>query len=650
MRHRLSRLVPSAAVAALVLCGAAEGRTPGMTEVARPDSAMKLYRLEEVITYAESPQALGMVVDLRGEALLDRGGSDVSDLLRTDPGLRVTAGGKAETETRMRGMPGRATLVLVDGRPVNPGYYGKTDLSMITSSGVAAVQVVKGPASAAYGPNAMGGVINIITRSAFDDPGTRLGIRGGRDGMRQLSLGHSVRTRILGLSVHGYEQHRDGIRLSREFRPTAFEDGGLRTSSGYRKAGGGVKAGYVRDYEDVYTITLDYHWSRRDIPPTIYAWESPTWRRFPMWMRYGASLSNQRKIGSGLELVTVLNADGQHDRLVDYLDPSLSEDSINFDSLLRNRSYGGSVHLSGTIRNRHRVRAGLTYRHDLMNKRPDRGEDWDRRKLGTGSLFLENRFSVVRNVSVTGGLQTSLHLAEKQEDRRLALCPLLSLRWRAMEETALKATYTRAVRFPTLHRLYSVSSGNPDLRPEKADKYELGIERSLTARGLSAEVTWFRSDLTDMIDRPARSWQYENVESATISGVETAVRTPVTDFLEIEAGYTWISRSVSTREIMREQPEHFLGLGLTAVTPLGTRFRYDLTAQDERTSYVSDWMHPGIQLHNMIIRQPLPRGVTLRIEVSNLTDVSYQEELGYPAPGRTITAGFDWKLGGPTER
>ena len=646
MKTQTAWWIPCAVALTLASQEPVSGQTAA-TPAAEPDSIIAAYRLEEVVVYGEAPRVLGMMTRLRGEQLKELGGGDAAHLLRLDPGLTVTAGGKAETEARLRGLPARATLILIDGRPVNPGYYGKVDLTMVAVSGLSALQVVKGPVSAAYGPNALGGVVNIITRSGFDAPGTDFSARFGADGLRRLSLGHAERRGAFGFAVHGYEQSCDGFRLSEDFQPTSLEDGGLRDGSGYRKAGGGLKAGYERNDRDIYTLTLDYHWSRRDIPTTIYTWEAPTWRRFPHWLRYGASLNNQRRLGQALELVTVLYADGQHDRLIDYLDRELSAAAINWDSRLENRTYGGSLRLAGAVTPRHHLQTGFTYQHDTMNKQPEADAPWDRHTLGTGSFYMEDRFTPRGAIAVSGGAQISWHAAEGPAKTRLALSPSLAAQWMPTRATALRAAYSRAVRYPTLHTLYSQTSGNPDLRPETADKYEVGLEhRFFSSRGrtVGVEVSWFRNDLTDMIDRAARVLRFENVRQARLIGIETAVRADISKHLEISAGYIWIDRGASTAEIMREQPPHRLTLGITAGTRLGTRLRYDLSALDQRTSHIPGRLHGAYQIHSLTIRQPLRRGLTLHGEVYNLGDAHFEEELGYPAPGRTFTCGFDWKI------
>jgi iron complex outermembrane recepter protein len=617
-------------------------------KTAAPDSLSAPYRLEEVVVHGETTADLGMITEMRGQMIPERGGGDVAHLLRLDPGLSVTAGGKAETEIRLRGMPAHATLILIDGRPVNPGYYGKADLTMIASSGLAAVQVVKGPASAAYGPNVMGGVVNIITRSGFDAPGTDLSTRFGADGVRRLSLAHGQRHGAFALSAHGYEQRSEGFRLSGDFTPTTLEDGGLRDGSGYSKAGGGLKAGYEHSDRNIYTLTFDYHWSRRDIPSTIYSTESPTWRHFPLWKRYGASLNNQRRLGRTLELVTVLYADGQHDRLIDYASRDHDDDAINFDSLLKNRTIGGSVNLTGSVGMRHRFRMGATYKLDFMDKQPDTDAAWERHGLSTGSLFIEDQFSLREEIVFTGGLQASWHAPDHQESLRAALCPLLAARWTPVRDTTLKTTYSQAMRYPTLHRLFSVSSGNPDLRPERAERIEVGIARRFQSRrrgrpAVTTELTWFRTNLKDMIDRPARERQYRNVASGRLGGIEAAISADLSAHLQVEAGYIWFDRGLSTVEIMRELAPHRFSLGLAAGTPFGTRLRYHIMAQDTRSTYVPERMHAAYRLHELTIRQTLTRYLTLHLEVFNLADAHFEEELGYPAPGRTFTFGVDWR-------
>jgi len=611
------------------------------------DSFGVIYRLETIVVYGRRPRELSMITELDGSQIAERGGGDIAHALRLEPALSVTAGAKAETETRIRGFPASAVLVLVDGRPVNTGYYGKTDLSMIASADIAAVQVVKGPASTAYGPNGMGGVINVITRTGLDDPGTTLGARVGSDGLRRLSLGHGGARGKLRYRLSAYEQYRDGFSLSGSFAPTSIEDGGERANSGYHKAGGSLKAGYERAPGDLTTLTLDYDWSRREIPPTIYSWNSPHWRRFPEWIRYGASLSNERRLGERFDMTAVLYADAQEDRLLEYSGPAMSDGELEWDSKLENLTAGGSVSVEGEASARHRLHAGLAFKYDGMEKKPDVDEPWASHSITTGSAFLEDRIVPWRSAALTAGVQGAYYATERGGSARGAVLPTIALRQTLPWQVEARAAYSRAVRFPTLHTLYSETSGNTALRPETADKFEAGIERWLfgeEGRHLGLEVSWFRNELDDLIYRPATSQQYRNILESALTGVETVFHAGWYERFTLEAGYMWIDTGSSTDEIVEALAPHRFRIAATAWSPFGTTIRYDFAAVDERTTYVPGFVLDPYRYHGLTLGQDVGRGLTLHLELFNLTDADYEEELGYPAPGQRFSAGFDWRI------
>ncbi|MBM3325132.1 MAG: hypothetical protein FJY66_05640, partial [Calditrichaeota bacterium] len=184
---------------------------PGST-TANDSSA--IYVLEEVVVYGVSTMSsTSMTTEITAEEIRQRNAVTVADILRSDPGLEVTTGPKAETETKIRGFPARAVLILVDGRPINPGYYGKVDLSMLPLENIAKLQVVKGPASVAYGANTMGGVVNIVTKNGLETPRTTIASEFGDYEFRKLSINHSRRIGRFNYWLSGYENYARGYAL-----------------------------------------------------------------------------------------------------------------------------------------------------------------------------------------------------------------------------------------------------------------------------------------------------------------------------------------------------------------------------------------------------------------------------------------------------
>ncbi|MCI0494812.1 TonB-dependent receptor plug domain-containing protein, partial [candidate division KSB1 bacterium] len=311
------------------------------------DTVIQIYRLQEVVVYGKREQVpSSMLIEIDQQQMRAKNSSSVSELLNLEPGLNLTTGYKSETETRIRGFRSSDVLVLVDGRPINPGYYGKVDLSMLPLDNLAKITIVKGPASVAYGANSMGGVINIVTQNGLETPRTVIETKLGDYQFRNLNLNHSRQIGRFNYWISGYEHHARGFRMSDEFDPTKYENGGLRELSFYHKAGISGKLGYQFNPNLLVTLSSDYHWAKKDIPvATRFApGDTPRYWRFPNWERYSATLSGEWKTNSRLAFKSVLFADAYNDRLINYLSADMAADQIDYDSLLENFTMGGLVH------------------------------------------------------------------------------------------------------------------------------------------------------------------------------------------------------------------------------------------------------------------------------------------------------------------
>jgi len=113
--------------------------------------------------------------------------------------------------------------------------------------------------------------------------------------------------------------------------------------------------------------------------------------------------------------------------------------------------------------------------------------------------------------------------------------------------------------------------------------------------------------------------------------------------LGVDAGFSKIFREQSTSELMKEVPSHEGQFSIWGRTKWGTEIRYAFRSYGQRSTYLSSWTLAGYQVHDLFIQQFVGAGVTLQFRAGNLLDENYQEELGYPSPGRQITFGFSWK-------
>ena len=607
-----------------------------------------VYIIDSVVVYGEREPVMSASVKLEKSDLLARNASTVADVLRSSLGMVISSGPKSETETRIRGFPASDVLVLVDGRPINPGYYGKVDLSMLPLDNVAKITVVKGPADAAYGANCMGGVINIITQNGTETPRTEVNGEFGDYRYRKLSISHSRRLNAFNYWVSAYEHYSSGFRLSNEFAPTSLEDGGLRNNASFHKIGIDGKIGLQPSPQLRTSLSLGCHIAEKDIASTIYAWDNPTYREFPEWYRYYATLSGYWQPRKQVELEGSVYMDAYHDRFVSYLSRARLSSQLEYDSRLENWTTGLAFDVRVMPASNHTLQGGVSAKRDLMNKQPDLNQAWLSRGTFTGSMFLQWDWQVGSRTDVSLGMGYQIFLPERAESTFSYLCPQFTLRQTLPIRFKSHFSYGRALRFPTIHQLYSETSGNENLRPEYADKYELGIDRWFLAQQgksyLNLELTFFYNELSQLIFRESSSYRYRNIGSANLYGWEMRANCGLSKIFKVEIGYGRLLSSKSASEMMSKTPKGTLHFLTSASTRFGSEANYRYSHYDRRSTYFPGVTLSAYGVHDLNLSQQLTRSLRLRIEANNLTDTDYQEELGYPAAGRQYILSVLWKI------
>jgi len=614
----------------------------------RGDSLFYIYTLETIVVYAEKKLAPSSVVELKPDEITGRNAVTVADALRSESGLSVTTGAKAETATKIRGFNARDVLVMVDGRPINPGYYGKVDLSMLPVDNIAKIQVTKGPASVAYGANNMGGVINIVTRNGLETPNTVFESEFGDFNYRKININHSRQHGRFNYWLSAYDNHSDGFRLSDDFESTSLEDGGLRDNSYYHKTGVNGKIGFRPDETSLYSLSAGYHWAKKDVPATIYSWDSPYYRKFPEWLRLNSSLSGYWQVKPTLEFKGMVFFDAYNDRFISYQNREMQYDEIVFDSKLENWTVGGSFDGKIMPWPKHRVRTGIGFKRDLMNKKPDVNESWYSHYVLTGNAFAEDNYNIWGKTELTLGLSYNLFATDEDNSQSNNFCPMVGLNQKLPFMLELHASYANAIRFPTLHHLYSESSGNHYLLPEEADKFEVGLKRwfmfEKNSRYFSLELVFFRNELKNLIYRASKSYRYENIDEATLQGWEAELAWSFSTAVYGEISYGYIKPSESSEILLEEISKNKWHFQITAMTPFGTKFNCEYNYFDERTTYMTDFNLVAYELVNVNLSQELSGFLNVYIKINNLTDEYYQDELGYPAPGRQFIGGISLDL------
>jgi vitamin B12 transporter len=575
-----------------------------------------------------------------------------ADALRALPGVSVSQQGGAQnlTVVRLRGAESRHTLVLIDGMEVNSGTDGIYDFSNLATDDIERIEVLRGPQSGLYGSKAIGGVINIVTRSgkgpltlrAFTEAGSFGTVRAGAQMSGGTDRAHGSLT-ISGLASDGYNISTTGDeKESSRSRLLAFSggvklsdalkiDGTLRWSTtkvGFDDGFGGVSAeGFTIPADAPFQQETDVKLGRVQAvyDPLAGAWVS--------------------KLFGGITATDV--------------------DALQFSQTLSSSTtakYGAAstVRLGGAgAAIRHFVTAQLDRQDEAFQQRVGAtfGPRFER---GTTGLSGEIRGEYFDTLTVTGTLRRDLNeVFDDTTTWRMAAA------WRiAQSPFRLHASYGTAVRNPGFADLFGVFSGfraNPDLKAEASRGWDAGIEATVLNGRALLDVTYFDQNLTNEISSrfgfDAAGFFFQPFNKSDVStrrGIEIAGRWKATPQLFLSAAYTYlVARETDEATGQRVQEvRRAPHTGRVDATYLFDSGKGSLTLGAAYTSTLTDLGFQAVPPFDTL-RIPLDAvwlaraaaaykvapGIELFGRVENALDRKYQEVYGYNAPGLAAFAG-----------
>ncbi len=264
-----------------------------------PASSGEVYDLGDVLIMEKGDEinAITSIDTLSSYDIEMLGSQTVAETLELIPGIDVQTGGKGQSYVTLRGFNQKDIKVLIDGVPANPTYDGSLDLSQIPVDAIAKIKVIKGASSVLYGPNTMGGVINIITKKGGEKPFTSVKTSFGENSTQNYILNHGAGKGNFNYWITASHRKSDGFDLSDDFDPlnpvtgigTEYnEDGGIRDLSNYEKTTVSAKFGYEYDDDSKLYMTLDYHDNERGIPT-----ENSRYWEFSEWEQWHVSLAGE---------------------------------------------------------------------------------------------------------------------------------------------------------------------------------------------------------------------------------------------------------------------------------------------------------------------------------------------------------------------
>jgi vitamin B12 transporter len=562
----------------------------------------------------EVPASVTVIDKQEVEARQD---DSLGELVSIVPGVTVAqSGGPGQvTSVFVRGAESDQTLLLWNGIPLNNPYFGGVNWNFVSTDGVDRVEVVRGPFSALYGSNAVGGVVQVLTGS---EQGGTLRLEGGENGYGRAGLAAGADWGKVRFDVTGHARRGDGA-LDNEF----FDSEELVTRALWTLQPG-VSLGILARAND----------SETGIPFS------------------GATVTPHRKISWQEREVAVPFKAERGD-----WDVAAQVSRTTFDSSFRDPDDPFGFTASDTESEGLRGRTVVTW-HD---RRPDGtglsisgGTEVERLEVTDSSSFGKNLEGSRQRTWALFGQATWEHgpvhfdIGLRRDDNDV-YGGQTSLRSGAVLEVGggvrLRASYGEAFRAPSLGELFFPGSGNPDLRPETGETWEVGVERE--AGGFRASLTGFQTEQRNLIDFELATFREVNVGRARSRGIEAelaytrgiwAVRLNGT-YLDAEDRDTGLP--------LLRRPERSGNLMLTArpgrwTFNLEGRWVGERADVDPVTFGRSE--SPSYLRTDLAARWRLTERFSPYARVENAADRDYAEVLGFPSPGRTWIGGVAIEL------
>ncbi|MEJ2601893.1 MAG: TonB-dependent receptor [Gammaproteobacteria bacterium] len=530
--------------------------------------------------------------------------TDVLDLLRFEAGLDVArTGGPGQSATVfVRGSESNHALVLIDGVRINPGTIGAAPLQNLAPSLIERIEIVKGVRSSLYGTDAIGGVINIITRDGRTRTETALR-RGSFDTRQfQMSLGRESGNANVGLTVDW--ARTDGF-------PTYRDDTADRGYGNFSASGNaGVALGPAR-------LELR-HWQASGTT------EYSDFFRIPVDQEYLNSVT-------ALELVTPTGAFGETRAILSYLR----------DEIEQNQSPDFVASERRTLDVQHTLPAWRG--HTLMGGLYLVDEGADALSFGLG--FGEN--TRVRALFVQDQIRRDdheLHLAARYTDHsdfggqttwNAEYGYRINRRWR------IAAGIGTAFRAPDATDRFGYG-GNPDLHPETAREAQI-VLRYAPRDDSTVSVELYDKDIDDLIEFDLDTFRLRNVDSAEIRGVQLSWdRRWQTWEMRLSAVRQRARDGRTDQRLLRRAEE---SVSLTATRHIGLHtIGFSLVANGDRAGVGGETMG-GYLLTNLNARLRLSESWRISGRLENLFDRDYETAAGFNMAGRSgyLELGYVWR-------
>ena len=558
--------------------------------------------------------------------------------LRDGTGVDIAESGGlgGATSIFLRGSSPGQTRVMMDGvKLYDPSSTDASyDFAHLSVDNVERVEILRGPQSSLYGSDAMGGVINIITKKGTGRPKVSFITEGGSYYTSREALELNGENNGLHFALAASRLDSRGFSKAKEKNNNPEDDGYQNTNASLRLDYDiipDLTLGLISHYLHARTETDDYdiNLDRPVDDPNRINWDDEGFsslfldQKISDFYRHKLQLSYTRNYRRGKDDTDEYERDWYQGETYQ-LDWQSELRPLDFDKVVLGANYL-------------REEADSYYFHNIWLE-----TDTPKSTSNIKGAFIENKLNIVENLFLNAVYRIDDHSHFKGHDTyKFDVSYLID-----KTDTRIKGLFGTGYKSPSLYQLSAPSmwgfpSGNPNLKPEESESYEIGIEQGIFKRIISADVTYFHTNFDNLIDFVFGSG-YINLSKAMAQGIETNLKYRK-DNLTSKLSYTWLdTQNKDTGDELLKRAKNKVNLEFNWGVP-----KWDLNFQlryvGHRMDYKNKVLKPYL-LADTSFTYKINNNFSIFGRIENLFNEKYEETKDYQTAGFSIYSGLKLEL------
>lgn len=536
------------------------------------------------------------------------------DLLKHDAAINmVQNGGIGQlADMYLRGTESDHTLVLRDGIRLNTPSSGTANLAFIDTTDIKQIEVLKGPASVLYGTDAIGGVVQLVSKTPEKTSAFITGEIGE----------HQTYKSVLGADLYddGFYAQIRGQRLESDATQVTNQQTDRSETASFDQKGYSAKLGVEKQQ---FAASIDYSRNEGTNLYDAYAFDGSLLKQD--FENEIVNLRGRTKVTENIEL---------NGRLSQFKDQVEQKDSTDF---VHSKTQEAELYGKWNFLPQHSILAGVTQRNldaDILSYGAPYQEDVDSTGYYVQHQFKGEKLNTQTGIRVEDNEKYGTHTVGQ-----------IAARYQILPSTSIYTNIGTAFKSPTLNELYNSWNGNPELAPEESMSYEAGIDQTL-ALGFKTGLSAYYTEVEDLIGSE-NFGQLDNIDKATYKGGELYLAWQQND-LFAKAAYSYVkSENGETHQDLGRRPRQ----GFTLTTGIQNEI-YGISASLIAKSKSKDWdknyQNPGYATVDVNAYWNVNPHVKLFSNIQNIGDVEYKaayQDRGYyyVNGGRLASAGVTFR-------